>query len=379
MKFDLRKHTHLLVVAGSRAYGTNRPDSDVDVKGVAIPPAEYLHGFLHRFEQADKPEHMAGFADLLTRDEQDIARATKLEGAVFDLRKFVSLTVEGNPNLWDGLFCREEEVRLCTPIGRKLRENRHLFISARARFSFAGYSMAQLKRIRLHRAHLLNPPTHKPTRGEFNLPENTLLPADQLAAARGAVQKQVDHWSFDWSGMADTERVRAENLVQDHLTEIRVALGYDSIDDARWMAAARTIGLDDNLIHVMQREREYEAASRRWKQFREWETNRNKDRAALEAAHGLDTKHAMHLVRLLKMCREILTLGEVNVWRPDADELLAIRNGAWTYDQIVDWADKEDAELSEIYKSKRYVVPAEPDRNAIDALCVELVEEALYG
>ena len=191
----------------------------------------------------------------------------------------------------------------------------------------------------------------------------------------------MDAWSFDWSGMADTERVRAENMVADHLTEIRIALGYDSADTARWMAAARTIGLDDNLIHVMQREREYESASKRWKQYQEWRANRNEARSALEAEHLFDTKHGAHLVRLLKMCREILTLGEVNVWRGgrDADELLSIRNGAWSYEQVVGWAEREDAELSEIYKSKRYNVPDEPDRNAIDALCVELVEEALYG
>lgn len=58
MDFDLKKHTVLLVVAGSRAYGTFTPTSDVDVKGVAIPPEEYRLGYLHRFEQADKPSHM---------------------------------------------------------------------------------------------------------------------------------------------------------------------------------------------------------------------------------------------------------------------------------------------------------------------------------
>lgn len=377
MDFNLRAHTHLLVVAGSRAYGTNRPDSDVDVKGIAIPPAAYLHGYLRRFEQADKPEHVAGFVDVLTPAEQDIVRATKLEGTIFELRKFVALAAECNPNILDVLFCRDEEVRFVTPIGKKLRANRHLFLSARARFSFSGYAMAQLKRIRLHRAHLLNPPDHKPTRGEFGLPENTLIPTDHLKAVQAAVQKQVDTWQFDWSGLSDTEKVRAENQVADHLTEIRLALGYGTTEEAKWMAAARTIGLNDNLILVMQKEREYEGAFRRWKQFQDWETNRNKDRAALEAAHGLDTKHAMHLLRLLRMCREILVDGEVNVWRSDHAELLAIRNGAWTYDQIVEWAEKEDAELDVLYRSGKYVVPKEPDRNAIDALCVELVEEAL--
>lgn len=377
MDFDLRKHTILLTVAGSRAYGTNRPDSDVDVKGVAIPPAKYFHGYLNRFEQADKPSHMATFLDDLNDGEKAVVEATKLEGSVYELRKFIGLAAECNPNILDALFCRDDEVRYITPLGQKLRDNRHLFLSARARFSFSGYAMAQLKRIRGHRSWLLSPPTQQPTRAEHGLPERTLIPADHLVAVRAAVQKQIDTWQFSWTGMSDAEKVQAENQMADHLTEMSVALGYGSVDDAKWMAAARHIGLDDNLIFVMQREREYEAAQRRWKQFKDWETARNKDRADLEAQFGYDTKHAMHLVRLLRMCREILTTGEVNVWRPDHEELLAIRNGAWTYDQIVGWAEEEDAKADAIYKAKTYVVPKEPDRNALDALCIELVEQAL--
>jgi len=45
----------------------------------------------------------------------------------------------------------------------------------------------------------------------------------------------------------------------------------------------------------------------------------------LEAKFGFDTKHAMHLIRLLRMAREILETGVVHVKRPDAEELSAIR------------------------------------------------------
>ena len=424
MDFDLRKHTHLLVTGGSRAYGMHKTTSDVDVKGICVPPKEAYFGNRHRFDQTDKPiPLMLAFLDfstnmddkvrrvkleqipnlikdeevrletarrvtrnlsdeaysLFTPEEREAIRAQKLEGTVFNLVKFIGLATEANPNIWDVLFCRDEEVRLITPIGRKLRENRHLFLSGRARFSFAGYAHAQLKRIRGHREYLLHPPDHKPSRAEFSLPENTLIPADHLMAVQAAVQKKIDQWDFNFTGMADADIIRVENQVREHLTDIYVALGYSSLEDAKWMAAARTIGLDDNLIFVMQKEREYEAASRRWKQYQDWRSNRNEARAALEAEHMFDTKHGAHLVRLLKMCREILTLGEVNVWRGgrDADDLLAIRNGEWTYEQVVAWAEKEDAELDTLYRSKEYVVPKEPDRNAIDALCVELVEEAL--
>lgn len=386
MNFDLRERTILLTVAGSRAYGMNRPDSDVDMKGVAIPTAEYLHGFLNRFEQADKAQHITPFTDTLNDEEKRVVAETKIEGTVFGLVKFISLAVENNPNILDVLFCRDDEVRLLTPLGRKLREHRDMFLSARSKHSFSGYSAAQLKRIRGHRAWLLNPPTHQPTRAEFGLPENTLIPADQLAAARAAVQKHMDRWEFDFTGMADADVIRLQGQVAEFLTDVCANLGFPSVDEGKWLAAARSIGLDSNLIYVLQKEREYDNAHRQWKQYQDWKKNRNADRAKMEEESGFDRKHAAHLVRLLRMGREILTTGKCHVWRgasteagapQDAEELLAIRNGAWSYDQVVEWAEREDAELETIYRSGTYAVPKQPDRGAIDRLCIELVEAAL--
>jgi hypothetical protein len=100
------------------------------------------------------------------------------------------------------------------------------------------------------------------------------------------------------------------------------------------------------------------------------------NRAALEEKFGYDTKHAYHLVRLIRMCRETLLTGKVIVKRPDREELLSIRNGAWTYDQLIEFADSEEKSLSEIYNSSN-VLPKTPDRNKIEQLCVELVEKMI--
>lgn len=377
--FPLREHTILLTVAGSRAYGIHRAESDVDLKGVAIPPKAYFHGYLSRFEQADKASEMRTFADLLNAEEQAAVAATKLEGSIYELRKFIGLAADCNPNILDALFCRDEELRLATPLGEKLRENRALFLSAKAKHTFSGYAAAQLKRIRGHRAWLLSPPKAPPTRAAFGLPEFTLIPADQLAAANAAVASKIDSWALDFSGLDDAEIVHIEGQIAAYLSELRVAAGLESTDDLKWMAAARHVGLDDNLIQVLQREREYAAAQRYWKQYQEWRAGRNADRAVLEERYGFDTKHGAHLVRLLKMCREILETGQVNVWRGgiDAEQILAIRAGAWSYDELLEWAEAEDAALTELYNQRRYAVPKQPDREAIDRLCVELVEAAL--
>ncbi|MCB9688454.1 MAG: nucleotidyltransferase domain-containing protein [Alphaproteobacteria bacterium] len=383
MDFDLRERTLLLVVGGSRAYGIHRATSDVDVKGVGVPPARYLHGFAHRFEQADGKDTIRdAFTDLLTdADERRAAEEQGLEGTVFELRKFMSLAAEANPNILDVLFCRDEEVRLSSLAGRRLREQRDAFLSTKVRHTFSGYAMAQLKRIVGHRQWLLDPPKGPPSRAEHGLPEQTLIPADQLAAATAAVRKQVDRWELDLSGVPAATVEHVKESVSRAVAEIGSALRLDE-QDARWLAAARTIGLDDNLVEAMRREREYESAARRWRQYRDWKASRNAARAELEAKHGYDTKHGAHLVRLLRMGIEALRTGRVVVWRGaggagDAEELLAIRAGAWSYDELMAWAQEAERELQEVGGSGVSPLPRAPDREALDALCIELVETVL--
>ena len=83
------------------------------------------------------------------------------------------------------------------------------------------------------------------------------------------------------------------------------------------------------------------------------------------------------LVRLMRMCREILTTSRVVVKRPDREELLAIRNGAWSYDQLIEWAEKQDAEMNELMEKSS--LPKSPDRVYLDTLCRNVVEGMLDG
>lgn len=59
--------------AGSHCYGLNTPQSDLDVRGIAIPPKEYFMGYLKHFEQADKFQN------------------SELDACIYDLRKFIKI------------------------------------------------------------------------------------------------------------------------------------------------------------------------------------------------------------------------------------------------------------------------------------------------
>jgi hypothetical protein len=47
---------------------------------------------------------------------------------------------------------------------------------------------------------------------------------------------------------------------------------------------------------------------------------------------------------------EILKDGKVVVKRPDKDELLNIKNGGWSYEKIIEYANEMQIKLDEAYK-----------------------------
>lgn len=369
--FDLHAHTHLLTVAGSRAYGIHRAGSDVDLKGFAIPPADHVLGILRSFQVEDRPEAMEVFLPTLTDEEREVSARTKLEGSVYGLRKLARLALDCNPHVLDVLFCREEEVRVATSIGRAFREAREKVLSQRARYSFGGYAVSQLKRIQTHRKWLLDPPTKRPERADFGLPERPAVPREHQLAAEAAVKKRLDRWTPDLSNLDPSEAIRLRELLVETFAEMRLT------DDERYRRAGRSVGLSDNLVQILLQERAYKAARQHFEQYRTWKRRRNVERAGLEAEYGYDTKHGAHLVRLLTMALEVVETGRVHVWRGDrdADELLAIRGGAWSYDRLLGWTEEQDARLDAA--TRNTALPAKPDRSGVDALVVGWMTTAL--
>jgi len=100
-------------------------------------------------------------------------------------------------------------------------------------------------------------------------------------------------------------------------------------------------------------------------------------RRALVERHGYDTKNAAHLMRLLRMGIEFLRDGELIVDRGgyDATELLAVKRGEWTLERVHDEAARLLRRAEDVYD--RSMLPSKPDRERIEALCVEVVQTAL--
>lgn len=244
---------------------------------------------------------------------------------LYELRKFFRLAIDANPTAIEMLWAPESCIRECSPQAETLLVARERFLSLRVADSFGKYALSQLRRIKTHRRWLLEPPKAQPQRAEFNLPGKPVFSKDQIGAA--------------------------DSLID------RGKIFHDE--------------LPPNFMLILDRERSYRAAVNEWQQFQTWQKERNPARARLEKEFGYDTKHALHLVRLLRMAQEILVSGEVIVRRPDREELLAIKQGIWKFDQLIEYAESMNQRILEARKISR--LPEFPDSEGLNQLCAEIL------
>ena len=264
-------------------------------------------------------------------------------------------------------------------------ENRDLFISKKCRHTYSGYAFAQLRRINTHRKFLLEPPKVKPLREDFGLPATSIFPTAQLKAvvysAMGDFLIEEEKENF-LSELDDVYSNYVMPIVNRYIKpDFRsLAMEYLQVGIKSQANTLRALGpsyIKDEYIEMATRELQFYNADVEWRQYSSWMKSRNKARAELEVKYGYDTKHAAHLVRLIRMCNEILKTGKVNVDRTDidAEELKAIRAGAWDYEKLEEYAKKMDDEAGELYKSSS--LKRSPDIKKIKSLCTSVCEQYL--
>jgi hypothetical protein len=56
---------------------------------------------------------------------------------------------------------------------------------------------------------------------------------------------------------------------------------------------------------------------------------------------------------------------------------LAIKNGAWSYDRLVEYADRVEDEVKLAYQNS--TLPNQPNVKLLDELCMQIAEAALVG
>lgn len=125
-RLDIRiENPDLLVMAGSRLYGTDTPTSDHDYRGFCIPPLEYIVG--------------------LNNFESKVIRCP--DTVIYSITKFFQLLIKGDPIIYETLFVPERNIINRTEFGGTLLRNKSLFACKIFARRMIGYAESEWRKV----------------------------------------------------------------------------------------------------------------------------------------------------------------------------------------------------------------------------------------
>lgn len=119
---------------GSRAYGTDTPQSDRDLIEVVIEPPQYVTGL-----ELFNPKHSS------TAVPGGRSYADDIDTVQYGLQKYAALAVEGNPQVMATLFL--SNFIEYNPMFKILQNGRSITVSKQAGRKYLGYMTSQMARI----------------------------------------------------------------------------------------------------------------------------------------------------------------------------------------------------------------------------------------
>lgn len=337
-------------MGGSHAYGTNVETSDIDVRGITYNPIDSLLGN-RVFEQYENE----------TTDT-----------VVYGLNKMFRLLLECNPNTIEQLGSKPEHYIILNDDGKKLIENRKIFLSKRAIYTFGGYANSQLRRLQNALARDSYPQAEK----EKHILGSIRSAMNSIIEKFHTVNGKLIEYNFANDNGKMIHAYKEYNQKMQEMEQFK-NFEYGSLnlypDKSDREGMDVEIYMDACLHHYPLRDykgiwngmntivKDYEKLGKR---------NTKKDDMHLN-------KHAMHLVRLYLMCIDILTKEEIITYRADEHDLLmSIRNGEFQkpeggyrqeFFELVDDLEKKMKDAAE-----NTSLPDCPDTEAAYEMLVEM-------
>lgn len=313
---NLKNKIVFLCVAGSYSYGTNIDSSDIDIRGVALDSLENILGISSSFEQ---------FVDIET------------DTTIYSLSKFIKLVRECNPNIIEMLFCKPEHYFWVSEVGKLLLNNRKLFLTKKAYYTFGGYAHAQLNRL-----------------------ENVLV-RDEAALTEEEKLKHINRSVTN----ANISFIEKFNMPED---AIKTYVG--SFNNKPELL------IDINLkgYPLSHLRSSIEEMTNVLRTFNTTIGQRNKKKDDLHL-----NKHMMHLIRLYLMCNEILRDGDLHTYREEHDLLMSIRNGYFreadggVKKEFYDILNNLEKESEELYRKSS--LPKMVNNELLEELMIKIIKE----
>lgn len=328
-------------ISGSRAYGTDLPTSDTDLKGVFVLPEAQFYGL----------------------DYVDQVASEKNDEVYYELRRFAELLYKNNPGILEMLASPEDCVLFCHPLFEVFRQEN--FLSKLCKDSFAGFAFTQVKR-----ARGLNKKINQPMAPARKTPFDFCYVAEKQGSMPVQQWLEQRNWLAERCGLAAIPNMRdVYALFYDNTG----AFGFSGIiqkENANEVALSSIPkGMEPAGVMAFNKDA-YAIHCREYREYQEWLSNRNEDRYKNTVAHGknYDAKNMMHTIRLLDTAIEILEHSVLNVRRPNRAELLEIRSGTFTYDELIEMAEIKMKRIDASFA--QCTLPAQPDKGRIDGLLV---------
>ena len=248
---------------------------------------------------------------------------------LFEIRKFIRLAAAANPMSLELLFADAADHRCVTAAGLRLLDAREQLPDPESRRDVQRLCHGTAETDPDPSALVARPPLREPTRAEYGLPNATVVPKDQLGAAETLIETR-------------------------RLARRRRQHQLPGIARAREALQASAPALDPVPIVAGRPE----PRARRTRSAA-WLRHETRDASRSAATHGDRDPRERPSPRAPA--------------RPGG--LLAIRDGAWSYDELAAASEAMTQRASALRATSN--LPAEPDYDALNHLCAEIVEEVL--
>ena len=350
-------------ISGSHAYGLNIPTSDIDKRGIFYRTKSELLSL------------QQGLSDPVSDTTNDTS--------YYSIGRFFDLAKDCNPNICEFFFMPKEVIETCSPLMQKIIDNKHLFISKKAKHTFAGYAHEQCARAKGQNKWVNNPkPKERPERFDFCwfMPTDAsrkFLKNPDVMPNRPVPLKET-HIDLKNYSCSSFEHCGDMFRIYDYGDYLDMASGIFKNGEI----VCSSIPKEDERngrCHgfLIFNKSAYNKEVEDWKNYWTWVKNRNPTRWLSQERGEIDydAKHLCHCIRLLWSCINILKNGEPIIrWTGKEREfLMDVRAGKFEYDFLMNMADEKMKEIDTLYETS--TIPYASDIKKIDELYLELLNE----
>ncbi len=367
-----------LVIRGSHAYGTNVETSDTDYAGVFIQSMENILG--------------NKYTEQINDDTNDTV--------IYEVRRFLELLGSNNPTVLELLNTPEDCIIYKDPSFDLILNDREKFITKICAKSFGGYAKQQISKAKgqnkkqnwekdkvarkevLDFVYVIEDEKSIPWKvwndGRY---EEKFIGVVNVPNARDiyAVYYDTDaHLCFSESVSEETRNVNKNTR-----KELGLAMGFGykglvKTDECVNSAESNQLRLssipkDEKPICVITYNKDgYTQHCNDYKSYQTWLEQRNESRWVDVKSHGqkIDGKNMLHCKRLMEMAKEIAKGEGINVRRPNAKDLIAIRKGEVDLQTLIDNVEKEIIEVDKLFDNSG--LPDSIDNEFINNLIVKI-------